>query len=127
MEHLYEYLIGGKKLGTNSKYKYFPKSKDELMDAIGEEIEIQGNKADLNCIDTSKIIDMSNLFRDSKFNGDISKWNVSNVKNMYRMFYNSKFNGDINKWDVSNYPYMYLIFEKSPLEKNHPKWYKQNK
>ena len=74
-------------------YKYRPKTKEELVEAIKKEIyEIQRTKnkpnwqADLNCIDTSLITDMSDLFSKeyglNKFNGDISKWNVSNVENM---------------------------------------------
>ena len=38
--------------------------------------------ADLNWIDTSEIHTMENLFYDSKFDGDISEWDVSNVENM---------------------------------------------
>ena len=38
-----------------------------------------------------------------KFNGDLSKWDVSRVINMGYMFYGaSSFNGDISKWDVSS-------------------------
>ena len=44
---------------------------------------------------------MGSMFSDSKFNGDISKWNISNVIDMGSMFYNSKFNGDISNWDIS--------------------------
>ena len=44
---------------------------------------------------------MSNMFSRSKFNGDISKWNVSSVRYMGYMFYNSKFSGDISLWDTS--------------------------
>jgi surface protein len=39
---------------------------------------------------------MNMIFCGSKFNGDISKWDVSNVKNMGGMFYMSIFNGDIS-------------------------------
>ena len=35
---------------------------------------------------------MSHMFSDSKFNGDISKWNMSNVTNMNYMFGDSQFN-----------------------------------
>ena len=43
------------------------------------------------------------------------------------MFRESKFNGDISKWDVSNVKAkdMLLMFYDSPLEKNPPKWYKK--
>jgi len=34
--------------------------------------------------------------------GDISAWTVSSVADMRFMFYNSKFNGNISAWDVSN-------------------------
>ena len=44
---------------------------------------------------------------------------------MYCMFYKSKFNGDISNWDVSNVKNMNNMFYKSPLEKNQPKWYKK--
>ena len=37
------------------------------------------------------------MFANSKFNQDISKWNVGNVKYMNYMFNNSIFNQDISK------------------------------
>ena len=42
------------------------------------------------------------MFCDSKFNGDISVWNVSKVTNMFEMFYDSDFNGDISNWNISS-------------------------
>lgn len=88
---------------TVSKYKYFPKTKEELKELLDKLIEERGNEGDFNDIDTSEITDMSELFRYMKdFNGNISKWDVSNVTNMDRMFsYCEKFNQDISKWDVS--------------------------
>ena len=118
-------------------YKYKPKDKKELVEAIKKEIyEIQGTKdnpnwqADLNCIDTSNITDMSDLFSGkffdiyglSGFNGNISKWDVSNVKDMSRMFVFSEFNGDISNWDVSNVKYMTAMFFNSEFNQNISNW-----
>ena len=50
------------------------------------------------------------MFEWSKFNGDISQWDVSSVTNMDSMFKCSKFNGDINLWNVSNVEYMSFMF-----------------
>ena len=44
------------------------------------------NNEDLRYTCTSKITDMSDMFSNSKFNGDISNWDVSNVTNKRRMF-----------------------------------------
>lgn len=107
------------------KYNYYPKTKEELKQTIYALIEERGNKADLNDIDVSGITDMSEVFRESEFNGNVSKWNVSNVQNMAGMFAYSKFNGDISKWDTSNVQNMNWMFIGSPLEKNPPKWYKE--
>lgn len=41
---------------------------------------------------------MSNMFEFSKFNSDISNWDVSNVTNMDGMFWKSQFNRDISNW-----------------------------
>ena len=43
---------------------------------------------------------MSYLFFDSKFNGDISNWDVNNVEDMSGMFAYSKFKRDISNWNV---------------------------
>ena len=40
------------------------------------------------------------------------------------MFYDSKFNRDISKWDVSNVINMSYMFDNCPLENNPPAWYK---
>lgn len=99
--------------------KYHPKTKQELIDCIKEQLEIQGPDANLNIIDVSKITDMSDLFSsiNSKTgldvqNIDISEWDVSRVKNMKNMFYDCRlFNSDLSKWDVSNVEDMFGMFQ----------------
>ena len=153
VQYIQEKLIIKKSTTKKSKivdYNYFPQTKKELQDIILKRIEEEGNAVDLNDIDVSNITDMSYLFADLDFNGDIpswdvsnvtnmncmfsncryfnqdiSKWDVSNVETMERMFEFSEFNGNISKWNVSKVKNMSDIFYKSPLEKNPPKWYKE--
>ncbi len=96
-----------------NKHNYFPETKNELQDIIEQRIKEEGNNVDLNDIDVSNITDMSYLFSDSNFNGNISKWNVSNVTDMSFMFYECfKFNQDISNWNVSNVLNMRNMFYK---------------
>ena len=124
MKTLQNYITEKILINKNSKivYNYHPKTKDELEDIIKQKIESEGNECDLNDIDTSNITDMSNLFSDSDFNGDISKWNVSNVTNMEGMFAGSNFNGDISNWDVSNVTNMESMFYESVFNSDISKW-----
>lgn len=104
-----------------------PTNKKELEKLIKQRMKEQGPNCDLNDIDVSRVTDMSDLFRDSPFNGDISKWDVSNVQDMSEMFAYSKFSGDISKWDVRRVANMRDIFYKSPLSPlkgKAPRWYK---
>lgn len=84
------------------KTKIIANNQEHLQLLIKEEIKVNGEKCDLNHIDTSLVTDMNSMFAHSHFNGDISKWDVSNVTNMTYMFIMCPFNGDISKWNVSN-------------------------
>ena len=99
-----------------------PNNRKELEAIIKQRIEEKGPKCDLNDIDVSGITDMSGLFVDSKFNGDISKWDVSNVRYMTLMFAHSEFNGDISGWDVSGADSMNAMFAYSKFNGDISKW-----
>ena len=133
------------------EYHYHPKDKDELITLLKELLEERGKDADLNDIDVSDIMDMSELFygldphnidiskwdvfnvKDMSnmfyycinFNSDLSNWDVSNVTNMYSMFCNCEnFNSDLSKWDVSNVKYMGHMFDGCNSLNIKPSWYK---
>ena len=108
----------------NNKYNYFPKTKYELKKIIKKRIKEEGNEVDLNDIDVSQIKDMSYLFDETNFNGDISNWNVSNVTDMCGMFFRCKiFNQDISSWDVSKVDNMsYMFYECTKFNQDISKW-----
>ena len=94
MKHLNQFIteyIVKKKLDTpidsEDHYEYFPKTKEELIENINK--LIKQDNYDFNCIDTSEITDMSDLFNDIpvRKNFNVSKWNVGNA-NTYYMLYN---------------------------------------
>jgi surface protein len=104
------------------KHKIIARDKEHLQNLIKQEIDVNGLECDLNHIDVSHINDMSELFLNSKFNGNLSQWNVSNVEDMGYMFSESQFNGDISNWHVSKVKNMWDMFSRSEFNGNISKW-----
>ena len=77
---------------------------------------------DISRWDVSNVTTMRCMFKESQFDGDISRWDVSNVTNMGRMFSYSRFNGDISEWDVSNVKYMIDMFDGSQFNGDISRW-----
>ena len=124
--YITEYIIKkklDKPIDSEDHYEYTPKTKEELIENIKELLDKGEN--DLNCIDTSKITDMSRLFDKCENNNfDISCWDVSKVKDMKYMFrICKKLNCDLSNWDVSNVKNMYNMFYGCNSLKNIPSWY----
>ena len=106
-----------------------PKTKEELKEIIIMRMIQDGINCNLNDLSLHRVTDLSDLFAKDKsdgilykFNGDISKWDVSNVKNMSGMFAGSQFNGDISKWDVGKVEDMSSMFADSQFNGDISKW-----
>jgi surface protein len=87
----------------------------KLYEAVDRALLIQRRDegADLTCVCTSLVTDMSYLFRLKDFNQPIGNWDVSNVTTMFYMFADSPFNQPIGNWDVSNVVDMGFMFSGS--------------
>ena len=93
-----------------------------IRDTINRSINVLGNTCNLNFIDTELITNMKYMFYYSKFNGDISSWDVRNVTGMGYMFNRSEFNRDISSWNVENVTNMYSMFDSSKFNGDISGW-----
>ena len=118
--HINERLKLTANTARSAKLRYFPKNNIELCNIVSDIIVEHKNKSDidtvidLNCIDTSKVADMSMVFvGPDPVNIDISEWNTSRVKTFELMFgycTELKSVGDLSQWDVSNAKTMKQMF-----------------
>jgi surface protein len=115
-------LVGASYLINHFYNKYKPKHKWQLRALIKRQIKRYGPNCDLNHINVSRITDMSILFYEFDFTGDISKWDVSNVTDMSSMFSKSNFNGDISKWATSKVSDMSFMFADSQFNGDISNW-----
>ncbi len=89
-------------------------------------IKRRDENADLSCLCTSIVTDMTELFADNfpEFNQDITSWDLSNVtstRDMFRKAY--KFNQPIGNWDVSKVEDMAgMFFFAENFNQNLSKW-----
>ena len=151
-----EYIIKkklDKPIDSEDHCEYFPDTKEELIENIKE--CFNDKRYNLNCIDTSKITDMSYVFKliteahnvnfdisdwdvsnveymqhmffeCTNFDCDLSNWNISKVENISHMFYDCiKFDCDLSNWDVNNVTNMRWMFYNCNSFKNIPSWYQK--
>ena len=92
--------------------KVIVNDENELKTIMQKSLKYFGFEGNYNWINTSKVTKMVRLFplilgtNISKFNGDISKWDVSNVTNMFYTFKDcSSLTCDISNWDTSKVKY----------------------
>lgn len=101
---------------------FVPKTNGDLKRWVRQEIAKYGPQCDLNHLDVSGFQNMHGVFKDTTFNGDISKWNVSKVNSMHSMFKNCPFDGNISNWDVSSLEMAMEMFEDSSFNGDISKW-----
>lgn len=116
-----------------NKKRYEVADLNELKALVAAGISTKGKNVNLNELDVSNVTSMESLFKNSEFDGDISRWNTSKVTNMNSMFDGSKFtglNGTINTqvigsktyWDVSKVILMEGMFRNSIFNQSINLW-----
>ena len=92
---------------------YLPKHSECLFK------EVKGEISGCEKLNTSKVEDMSYMFREAtSANPDVSKWNVSNVNDLQGMFYAAtSANPNVSKWDTSKATDMRWMFRDARLAK----------
>lgn len=129
MKQLQKYIAEYLSSKVSKPIEKIKANNSNIDEIVLEEVYRLGLDADLNHIDVSEVTIFKGLFSPlnyyryvgarrqlkktfSKFNGDVSQWDVSNAKDMQEMFRGcKKFNCDLSKWDVSNVEDMRGMFD----------------
>jgi len=101
---------------TINNVEYLVVDNETIINVVNGESEVlksNGEPFTAESVCTSNVSDMSYLFEDTDFNGNINTWDTSNVENMEGMFSGSSFNSDISNWNVSNVENMEGMFASS--------------
>ena len=107
MIRLYEYLLSKKNPSSGG----VKATDDNIEQLVLDSIKQYGTAVDLNFIDTSAVTNMSNLFDQEDFEGDVSGWDVSNVTTMQYMFSECKhFRCDLSQWNTRKVTDMHSMF-----------------
>ncbi|MCK0109847.1 BspA family leucine-rich repeat surface protein, partial [Flavobacteriaceae bacterium S0825] len=102
-------MFGSTALIGNASFKYWDVSSITKMGGVFRNTKFN---QDISGWDVSSVTEIYSLFAINEFfNQDISGWDVSSVENMGLMFFNAKaFNQDISGWDVSSVKNMHWMF-----------------
>ena len=102
-----------KNIRFNTNGIYLPKHSECLFK------EVKGEISGCEKLNTSKVEDMSYMFREAtSANPDVSKWNVSNVNDFQGMFYaTTSANPNVSKWNVLKATDMRWMFRDARLAK----------
>ena len=95
---------------------------DHLKELVAQAIATYGPLCDLNYIDVSVVTEFTDIFRGSRFNGEISKWDTSRAIGTNHMFEDSKFAGDLSEWRLPKCVCVTSMFESSAFNGDVSKW-----
>ncbi len=99
-----------------------PRDRAHLKELVQSEVNVHGIACDLNHIDVSGIRVFDGLFGNTRFEGDVSQWNMANAISVEGMFRDCPFNGDISKWSMHNVERAKSMFFNSPFNGDISAW-----
>lgn len=77
---------------------------------------------DVSNWDVRNVTHAEGLFEGSPFNGDVSRWNTQRLINAMGMFCKTPFSGDVSNWNMSQVMSLHGMFAHSPFNGDISKW-----